>query len=306
VWKPGRKKFLKGGQTAAACCSGGGGAGAPGQDRGQLDRGIIRRTPGGSLAQLAAAFAAGGNAMSSFQGTDAMAAAEAAAQHPPSSVTTTSRDSHETPQPPIHHEQQQQQQQQQTRRLQQKQPLQQHQQQEKQLMQQDTDLLRSSSQQPQRQTRGADDQHKGQGEEEEPPAVNEAGEVIRPLEERLPGPDWRERCGPCGIPADERRASPIVELSLLLAECVQHGRRTLAFCKTRKLCELVTAYTRETLRDTAPHLAHSISVYRGGYSPQVRFFSHAAFPRARVMPARPPARLPGIAVLALIFTPACA
>lgn len=67
MWKPGRKKFLKGGQTAAACCSGGGGAGAPGQDRGQLDRGIIRRTPGGSLAQLAAAFAAGGNAMSSFQ-----------------------------------------------------------------------------------------------------------------------------------------------------------------------------------------------------------------------------------------------
>ena len=36
---------------------------------------------------------------------------------------------------------------------------------------------------------------------------------------------------------------------------MQHGLRTLAFCKTRKLCELVTAYTRETLRSTAPHLA---------------------------------------------------
>lgn len=49
---------------------------------------------------------------------------------------------------------------------------------------------------------------------------------------------------------------------------MQHGLRTLAFCKTRKLCELVTAYTRETLRDTAPHLTDTISVYRAGYSPQ--------------------------------------
>lgn len=53
------------------------------------------------------------------------------------------------------------------------------------------------------------------------------------------------------------------------AECVQHGLRTIAFCNTRKLCELVTAYTRETLKSTAPHLASSISVYRAGYSPQV-------------------------------------
>ena len=54
------------------------------------------------------------------------------------------------------------------------------------------------------------------------------------------------------------------------AECIQHGLRTLAFCKTRKLCELVTAYTRETLKATSPHLARSISVYRAGYSPLVR------------------------------------
>ena len=54
------------------------------------------------------------------------------------------------------------------------------------------------------------------------------------------------------------------------AECIQHGLRTIAFCKTRKLCELVTAYTRETLRTTAPHLVHSIAVYRAGYSPAVR------------------------------------
>lgn len=42
----------------------------------------------------------------------------------------------------------------------------------------------------------------------------------KPLAARLPGADWRERCGPMGIPADERRSSPIVELSLLLVNVV--------------------------------------------------------------------------------------
>ena len=45
----------------------------------------------------------------------------------------------------------------------------------------------------------------------------------------------------------QRRGSTIVETSKLLAECVQHGLRTLAFCKTRKTCELVVSYTREVL-----------------------------------------------------------
>ena len=36
-----------------------------------------------------------------------------------------------------------------------------------------------------------------------------------------------------GEEEEERRSSPIVELSLLLAECVQHGLRTIAFCKSR-------------------------------------------------------------------------
>ena len=56
------------------------------------------------------------------------------------------------------------------------------------------------------------------------------------------------------------------------AECIQHGLRTIAFCHTRKMCELVTAYTRETLKSSAPHLSSSLSVYRAGYSPEV---SHA-------------------------------
>ncbi|CAL9107439.1 unnamed protein product [Musa textilis] len=51
---------------------------------------------------------------------------------------------------------------------------------------------------------------------------------------------------------------------------VQHGLRCIAFCKTRKLCELVLSYTRELLQATAKDLANSIYVYRAGYSPQER------------------------------------
>ncbi|XP_057517360.1 uncharacterized protein LOC130798412 isoform X2 [Amaranthus tricolor] len=62
-----------------------------------------------------------------------------------------------------------------------------------------------------------------------------------------------------------KRTSPILEVSCLLAEMVQHGLRTIAFCKTRKLCELVLSYTHEILHDTAPHLVSCICAYRGGY-----------------------------------------
>lgn len=64
----------------------------------------------------------------------------------------------------------------------------------------------------------------------------------------------------------ERRTSPIVEISFLLAECVKHGFCTIAFCKTRKLSELVATYTRELLGATSPELVDLISVYRAGYS----------------------------------------
>jgi hypothetical protein len=37
------------------------------------------------------------------------------------------------------------------------------------------------------------------------------------MQARLPGPEWKERYGAAGTPADERRSSPIVEISLLLA-----------------------------------------------------------------------------------------
>ncbi|GER38598.1 dead box ATP-dependent RNA helicase [Striga asiatica] len=61
------------------------------------------------------------------------------------------------------------------------------------------------------------------------------------------------------------RSSPILEVSYLFAEMVQHGLRCITFCKTRKLCELVLCHTREILRESAPHLADKVCSYRGGY-----------------------------------------
>jgi DEAD/DEAH box helicase domain-containing protein len=90
---------------------------------------------------------------------------------------------------------------------------------------------------------------------------------------RLPtGSGWRALVSRGGAaapapPPPPRRASPIVEVALLLAECVQHSVRTIAFCRTRKLCELVVAYSREALA-AAGHapLAGRVAVYRAGYS----------------------------------------
>ncbi|KAL6746607.1 hypothetical protein V8C86DRAFT_1481591 [Haematococcus lacustris] len=83
--------------------------------------------------------------------------------------------------------------------------------------------------------------------------------------------EWKTAlCGAAGTPEDLRRDSPLVEVALLLAECMQHGLQALAFCKTRKLAELVTAYCREALKSSAPQLANRIKVYRGGYSPADR------------------------------------
>ncbi|XP_047311928.1 uncharacterized ATP-dependent helicase YprA isoform X2 [Impatiens glandulifera] len=62
-----------------------------------------------------------------------------------------------------------------------------------------------------------------------------------------------------------QRGSPILEMSSIFAEIIQHGLRCIAFCKSRKLCELVLSYTREILQQTAPHLVQSICAYRAGY-----------------------------------------
>ncbi|GAV77746.1 DEAD domain-containing protein/Helicase_C domain-containing protein/DUF1998 domain-containing protein [Cephalotus follicularis] len=67
-----------------------------------------------------------------------------------------------------------------------------------------------------------------------------------------------------------KSSSPILEVSYLFAEMMQHGLRCIAFCRSRKLCELVLCYTREILEETAPHMVNSISAYRGGYTAKDR------------------------------------
>ncbi|XP_042476308.1 uncharacterized ATP-dependent helicase YprA [Macadamia integrifolia] len=67
-----------------------------------------------------------------------------------------------------------------------------------------------------------------------------------------------------------RRSSPVLVVSCLFAEMVQHGLRCIAFCKTRKLTELVLFHTREMLQVTAPDLVGSICAYRGGYIAEER------------------------------------
>lgn len=57
---------------------------------------------------------------------------------------------------------------------------------------------------------------------------------------------------------------------------MQHGLRAIAFCKSRKLSEMVAKYTRDTLKLTAPSLADSVKVYRGGYTPAERRSIEAA------------------------------
>ncbi|KAG9151551.1 hypothetical protein Leryth_019742 [Lithospermum erythrorhizon] len=66
------------------------------------------------------------------------------------------------------------------------------------------------------------------------------------------------------------RSSPIMEISYLFAEMVQHGLRCIAFCKSRKLCELVLFYTRGILTKAVPEMANSVCSYRGGYTAQDR------------------------------------
>lgn len=66
----------------------------------------------------------------------------------------------------------------------------------------------------------------------------------------------------------KERESPIIEIARLLAYCVRLRLRTLCFCGTRKLVELVNRMAQEELRTTydAEHLISCVSSYRGGYT----------------------------------------
>ncbi|KAJ1484244.1 P-loop containing nucleoside triphosphate hydrolase protein, partial [Baffinella frigidus] len=61
------------------------------------------------------------------------------------------------------------------------------------------------------------------------------------------------------------------KVAQLFAELVRHGLRTIAFCTTRKLSELVLQYCQEALQASGHHhLVDTVMSYRGGYSSEQR------------------------------------
>jgi len=95
-----------------------------------------------------------------------------------------------------------------------------------------------------------------------------------------PPPPPTHQPRPASATASPRLSSPIVEAGLLLAACVRARARTLAFCRTRKLAELVASHARAALEgevveaggasDRPTRLADRVAAYRGGYEPAHR------------------------------------
>eukprot|EP00602_Paraphysomonas_sp_CaronLab_P011722 CAMPEP_0185040162 /NCGR_PEP_ID=MMETSP1103-20130426/37910_1 /TAXON_ID=36769 /ORGANISM="Paraphysomonas bandaiensis, Strain Caron Lab Isolate" /LENGTH=977 /DNA_ID=CAMNT_0027579351 /DNA_START=919 /DNA_END=3852 /DNA_ORIENTATION=+ len=67
-----------------------------------------------------------------------------------------------------------------------------------------------------------------------------------------------------------KRASSLIEMSRLFTTMVKRSHRTLAFCKSRKLVEIILRYSMEEINQTAPELRGRIAAYRGGYTKEER------------------------------------
>ena len=66
------------------------------------------------------------------------------------------------------------------------------------------------------------------------------------------------------------RRSANSEAANLFAELVSHRIRTLTFARTRRLTELIYAYSSRRLAEVSPALVKQIKSYRAGYLPQER------------------------------------
>jgi len=66
------------------------------------------------------------------------------------------------------------------------------------------------------------------------------------------------------------RRSANSEATNLFTELVSQGIRSLTFARTRRLTELIYAYSRQRLAEVSPALAGKIKAYRAGYLPQER------------------------------------
>lgn len=65
--------------------------------------------------------------------------------------------------------------------------------------------------------------------------------------------------------AKHTRRSPNLDATFLFSELLRQRVRTITFCRTRKVAELVYMYVRDQFRRTDPELAELVRPYRAGY-----------------------------------------
>ena len=70
---------------------------------------------------------------------------------------------------------------------------------------------------------------------------------------------------PLTDPARSKRRSASAEATVIFADAVARGIRTLAFARTRQLAEVMNVHARERLSSLAPEQSARISSYRAGY-----------------------------------------
>lgn len=86
-----------------------------------------------------------------------------------------------------------------------------------------------------------------------------------------PAPDDQPlRTGPGNRDAEPVRRSAIAEAAELLADAVGEDVRTLAFVRSRRGAEAVSAHARRRLDERLPGLGNRVAAYRGGYLPEDR------------------------------------
>lgn len=66
------------------------------------------------------------------------------------------------------------------------------------------------------------------------------------------------------------RRSANSEAAILFSELISNDVRTLAFCRTRRLTELVASYSKKRLAELSPSHVNRVKAYRAGYLPQHR------------------------------------
>lgn len=117
-----------------------------------------------------------------------------------------------------------------------------------------------------------------QGEEEVPPEKEVDRKVIHPVGHKKVNNKYKQR-NQLNVQSNDQeyvdtmeRYSSIIEASLIFSRLIESHCRTLVFCKSRKLVELVLKYSLQEVRrlDDSGQLAQRVASYRGGYTKEER------------------------------------